>query len=116
MGNDLVPDIYCDLYHPVAAGEMYANHNHITISNNGEICILDLSAVDYTLNQWKAKLAAEPVTIVFPVLEKTTYEACEKTQNDLSNMVGYEPTMYISTDDKTNPTMELVYKLRVDTE
>lgn len=116
MGNTLVPDIYCDLYHPVAAGEMYANHNHITISNNGEICILDLSAVDYTLNQWKAKLATEPVTIVFPVLEKTTYEACEKTQNDLSNMVGYEPTMYISTDDKTNPTMELVYKLRVDTE
>ena len=116
MGNDLVPDIYCDLYHPVAAGEMYANHNHITISNSGEICILDLSAVDYTLNQWKAKLAAEPVTIVFPVLEKSSYEVCEKTQVDLSNMVGYDPTMYISTNDETNPTMELVYKLRVDTE
>lgn len=115
QGN-LVPDIYSDQFTAVAISEASSEHNYITISNNGEIIIHDVDYRDLTASDWKSRLAATPVTVVFPVLEEESFELCSYSKDELATMVGFSPKMRIYQLDEANPLMELVYKLRVDVE
>lgn len=115
QGN-LVPDIYSDQFTAVAISEASSEHNYITISNNGEIIIHDVDYRDLTASDWKSRLAATPVTVVFPVLEEESFELCSYSKDELAAMVGFSPKMRIYQLDEANPLMELVYKLRVDVE
>lgn len=117
LDTSLIPDIYCDQYTTVPYDQVYDGHNHVTISTDGEICIYDTACATMSLDDWKAKLAKTPITLVYPTLNPTSKELCHESQRQLNEMSGFKPAMQVAVSyGKTGPNMELVYKLRVDTE
>lgn len=115
QGN-IMPDIYSDHYTATPISEASTEHNYITISSGGEIIIHDVDLQDSDASAWKTHLGTNPITVVFPLLEEESYTLCSYSRDELASMVGFSPKMRIYNSDEAKPLMELVYKLRVDTE
>lgn len=105
--NAIPSNVYCNQFVAMSPDKNYLNNESIAIRYGGDIYIYEEAYSEKTLDEFRARLSANPITVIAELATPTTEELPEETVNQLLALTSYYPNTTITTDQGV--TMEVEY-------
>ena len=105
--NTIPSNVYCNQFVAMSPDKNYLNNESIAIRYGGDIYIYEEEYSEKTLDEFRARLSANPITVIAELATPTTEELSAETVNQLLALTAYYPNTTITTDQGV--TMDVDY-------
>lgn len=105
--NTIPSNVYCNQFVAMSPNKNYSCNESIALRYDGDVFIYEEAYAEKTLDEFKARLSDNPITIIAELATPTIEELPEETVNQLLALTAYYPNTTITTDQGV--TMEVDY-------
>ncbi len=105
--NEIAEDLMCTHYVVITASETYNGTQGIGLSTGGNIMIFDNKFTTADISLYKARLAENPIEIIYPLATPTFEPFTDQTP--FYGLESFDTATYISTDSEIEPNVILKF-------